>query len=80
MAIGGPSERADAARNRERVLAAAAELFASRGPQNVTMDDIAKAAGVGRATLYRRIQIARLDRGGVARRPRTCSAGGVALR
>ncbi len=47
-------ERADAARNRARVLTAAADLFASRGAQHVTMDDIARAAGVGRATLYRR--------------------------
>jgi AcrR family transcriptional regulator len=47
-------ERADAARNRARVLAAAAELFASRDARTVTMDDIAKAAGVGRATVYRR--------------------------
>ncbi|MFF0526052.1 TetR/AcrR family transcriptional regulator [Actinomadura nitritigenes] len=49
-----PRERADAARNRAKVLAAAAELFASRDPRAVTMDDIAKAAGVGRGTLYRR--------------------------
>ncbi|MEV6562226.1 helix-turn-helix domain-containing protein [Nocardia sp. NPDC051756] len=49
-----PPERADAARNRAKVLAAAAELFASRDPRTVTMDDIAKAAGVGRGTLYRR--------------------------
>ncbi|MCP2293126.1 TetR/AcrR family transcriptional regulator [Nocardia amikacinitolerans] len=49
-----PSERADAARNRAKVLAAAARLFASRDPRAVTMDDIAKAAGVGRGTLYRR--------------------------
>lgn len=49
-----PSERADAARNRAKVLAAAAKLFASRDPRAVTMDDIAKAAGVGRGTLYRR--------------------------
>ncbi|MEV0338041.1 helix-turn-helix domain-containing protein [Nocardia sp. NPDC050713] len=49
-----PSERADAARNRAKVLAAAAELFAERDPRAVTMDDIAKAAGVGRGTLYRR--------------------------
>ncbi len=49
-----PAERADAARNRAKVLAAAAELFATREPRTVTMDDIAKAAGVGRGTLYRR--------------------------
>lgn len=47
-------ERADAARNRARVLAAAEELFATRGADEVTMDDIAKTAGVGRGTLYRR--------------------------
>lgn len=47
-------ERADAARNRARVLSAAERLFATRDPHTVTMDDIAKAAGVGRATLYRR--------------------------
>ncbi|WP_157248963.1 TetR/AcrR family transcriptional regulator [Nonomuraea typhae] len=47
-------ERADAARNRARILQVAAELFATRPPQDVTMDEIAKAAGVGRGTLYRR--------------------------
>jgi AcrR family transcriptional regulator len=57
--LSGPSnadvpERADAARNRARVLAAAAELFATRDARTVTMDEIAKAAGVGRATVYRR--------------------------
>ncbi|HEX6352481.1 helix-turn-helix domain-containing protein [Actinophytocola sp.] len=46
--------RADAARNQEKVLAAAEQLFATRGANDVTMDDIAKAAGVGRGTLYRR--------------------------
>jgi AcrR family transcriptional regulator len=50
-----PAERADAARNRARVLSAAAELFRSReDPRTITMDDVARAAGVGRATLYRR--------------------------
>ncbi|MBW8483814.1 TetR/AcrR family transcriptional regulator [Actinomadura parmotrematis] len=49
-----PRERADAARNRARVLDAAAALFAARDPRTVTMDDVAKAAGVGRGTLYRR--------------------------
>lgn len=49
-----PAERSDAARNRARVLAAARELFAGGDPRGVTMEDIARAAGVGRATLYRR--------------------------
>ncbi len=47
-------ERADAARNRAKVLAAAERIFAERDPRTVTMGDIARAAGVGRATLYRR--------------------------
>ena len=47
-------ERADAARNRRRVLDAAAALFAERDPATVTMEDIAQRAGVGKATLYRR--------------------------
>jgi AcrR family transcriptional regulator len=51
---GGDRLRADAARNRERVLAAAERLFATTGTRQVTMEDIARAAGVGRATLYRR--------------------------
>ncbi|MFG1911382.1 TetR/AcrR family transcriptional regulator [Kribbella sp. NPDC048928] len=45
--------RADAADNRERILAAARTLFASEG-LTVPMRDIARAAGVGPATLYRR--------------------------
>jgi AcrR family transcriptional regulator len=51
---GARRERADAARNRRRVLAAAEELFARHGAHNVTMEDIARAAGVGKGTLYRR--------------------------
>ena len=47
-------ERADAARNRARVLAAAERLFAERGATNVSMEDVATAAGVGKGTLYRR--------------------------
>jgi AcrR family transcriptional regulator len=49
-----PAERADAARNRARVLAAANKLFTAGDARSVTMEDIARAAGVGRATLYRR--------------------------
>ncbi|WP_157549253.1 TetR/AcrR family transcriptional regulator [Nonomuraea candida] len=47
-------ERADAARNREKVLAAAARLFADKGVEAVSMDAIAAAAGVGKGTLFRR--------------------------
>lgn len=49
-----PRERADAARNRRRILHAAAKVFEDRRPGEVSMEDIARAAGVGRATLYRR--------------------------
>jgi AcrR family transcriptional regulator len=45
--------RADAARNRARLLEAARELFAARG-LSVTMDEIARHAGVGVGTAYRR--------------------------
>lgn len=50
----GVPERSDAAKNRARVLAAAERLFADRDSRLVTMDAIAREAGVGRATLYRR--------------------------
>jgi AcrR family transcriptional regulator len=45
--------RADAQRNLERVLDAAAELFAERGC-DVSVDEIAHRAGVGHATVFRR--------------------------
>lgn len=48
------TERADAASNRRRILAAASELFAERGPACVSMQDVAQAAGVGMGTMYRR--------------------------
>ncbi len=55
-------ERADAARNRLQILAAAERLFATRGVAGVTMDDVAAEAGVGKGTLYRRFG----DKGGLA--------------
>lgn len=55
-------ERADAARNRRRILAAAARLVDERGIQRVSMEDVAHAAGVGTGTLYRRFG----DRAGLA--------------
>jgi AcrR family transcriptional regulator len=45
--------RADAARNRELIIAAAAEVFAERGLDAATAE-IAHRAGVGEATLFRR--------------------------
>ncbi|MEV2191147.1 helix-turn-helix domain-containing protein [Streptomyces phaeochromogenes] len=51
----GPTgERADAARNRARLLEVAARLVAERGAEHVTMHEVAEAAGVGKGTLFRR--------------------------
>ena len=44
--------RADAQRNRERILEVSKEAF-SRSGANASLDDIAKQAGVGPGTLYR---------------------------
>lgn len=60
--VGVVRERADAARNRLRALAAAERLFGERGVAGVTMDEVAAAAGVGKGTLYRRFT----DKGGLA--------------
>jgi AcrR family transcriptional regulator len=49
-----PLQRADAARNRERILCTAARLFGERGVRCVSMDDVADAAGVGKGTVFRR--------------------------
>jgi AcrR family transcriptional regulator len=54
--------RADAERNREKVLCAARRLVAERGIENVSMDAIAAEAGVGKGTLFRRFG----DRAGLA--------------
>src|ERR1700734_45268 len=48
----GRAERADKARNRARILAAASEAFAERGIET-QMDDVAARAGLGVGTLYR---------------------------
>ena len=45
--------RADAERNRRRILVAAAEVFAKRG-LDAGLDEIARHAGVGTGTVYRR--------------------------
>ncbi|MGW7053853.1 TetR/AcrR family transcriptional regulator [Streptomyces sp. NPDC054887] len=47
-----PRPRADALRNRERIVTAAREMFVEFGP-DVPLDEIARRAGVGNATLYR---------------------------
>ncbi|WP_254553124.1 TetR/AcrR family transcriptional regulator [Kitasatospora sp. MMS16-BH015] len=44
--------RADACRNRERIITAAREIFVEQGAE-VPFDEIARRAGVGNATLYR---------------------------
>jgi AcrR family transcriptional regulator len=48
-----PSLRADAARNRDAIVAAARAVFAEQG-LGAPLDEIARRAGVGNATLYRR--------------------------
>ncbi len=49
-----PRERADAARNRQLLLSAAWHLFERDGVDGLTMDAVAKEAGVGKGTVFRR--------------------------
>lgn len=49
-----PCLRADAARNRARLLEAAARLIAEHGVAGVTMEAVAAAAEVGKGTVFRR--------------------------
>ncbi|MFJ8667802.1 TetR/AcrR family transcriptional regulator [Streptomyces sp. NPDC093600] len=54
-------ERADAARNRRKILDAAARIVAEVGPEAVTMNQVAHASGIGVGTVYRRFgDVARL--------------------
>lgn len=48
------SERRDAAENRQRILETAQKLFDRYGVEQVSMNQIAREAGVGPGTLYRR--------------------------
>jgi AcrR family transcriptional regulator len=47
--------RRDAERNRQRILKAASEVFTERG-LDVTLDEVARQAGVGVGTVYRRFR------------------------
>ncbi|EXX90368.1 TetR family transcriptional regulator [Paenibacillus darwinianus] len=47
-------ERKDAAEHRQRILQSALQLFREHGVEQVSMHRIAKQAGVGQGTLYRR--------------------------
>lgn len=55
-------ERADAARNRLKILEAAQRLIARHGIEHVSMDMLAEEAGVGKGTIFRRFG----DRAGLA--------------
>jgi len=62
--VGQPRpERADAVRNRERILAAARRLVAERGVVAVTTAEVARAAGVAKGTVFHRFG----DRAGLVR-------------
>ncbi|WP_439957566.1 TetR/AcrR family transcriptional regulator [Nocardia crassostreae] len=50
----GSQERSDAARNRQLLLDAAEALVREQGADAVTMDAVAKRAGVGKGTVFRR--------------------------
>lgn len=54
LCISRPKEQPRSARNRAAALDAAARLFAEHGVEAVSMGQVAAAAGVGKATLYRR--------------------------
>jgi AcrR family transcriptional regulator len=47
-------ERADAVRNRRAILAATEELLATHRPQDISIEQVAVAAGVGKGTVFHR--------------------------
>jgi AcrR family transcriptional regulator len=49
-----PAERADAARNRQHLLATARQMLAEQGAETLTMDGLAERAGLGKGTVFRR--------------------------
>jgi AcrR family transcriptional regulator len=57
VACAGPARplRRDAERNRQRILKAASEVFTERG-LDVSLDEVARHAGVGVGTVYRRFR------------------------
>jgi AcrR family transcriptional regulator len=50
----GRKERADAARNRQAILAATEKLLAAHRAQDISMDQVAAEAGVGKGTIFHR--------------------------
>jgi polyketide synthase 12 len=55
LTFGRPrAERADAARNRELLLATARAMIAEEGVERLTMDALAERAGLGKGTVFRR--------------------------
>src|ERR1700749_3335586 len=66
--------RADAVRNRERVLEAAKAVFSAGGPE-ASLEAVAKRAGVGIGTPYRQGAV----RGGLPARGRTAQRAGRAV-
>ena len=54
MAGQPPAERADAARNRQRLIDAALRIVAAKGVAGLALDEVAREAGVGVGTAYRR--------------------------
>ena len=50
----GRPERADAMRNRRAILTATEELLATHRPQDISMEQVAAGAGVGKGTVFHR--------------------------